>query len=36
MDRTENRGKEGISVRWETYLTYYIDDVEVEVFEPFF
>jgi len=26
----------GISVRWETYMTYYIDDVEVEVFEPFF
>lgn len=25
----------GISVRWETYLTYYIDDVEIEVFEPF-
>lgn len=24
----------GISVRWETYLTYYIDDVEIEVFEP--
>jgi hypothetical protein len=25
----------GISVRWETYLTYYIDEVEIEVFEPF-
>ncbi|MGQ9539001.1 MAG: hypothetical protein ACUVTE_05425 [Candidatus Bathycorpusculaceae bacterium] len=23
----------GISVRWETYLTYYIDDVEIEVSE---
>lgn len=25
----------GISVRWETYLTYCLDDVEIEVFEPF-
>ncbi|MGB9683645.1 MAG: hypothetical protein ACPL1Z_01785 [Candidatus Bathyarchaeales archaeon] len=25
----------GISVRWETYLTYYVDYVEIEVFESF-
>lgn len=25
----------GISVRWETYLTYYMDYVEIEISEPF-